>query len=145
AGFECRALNIAPRNAERLTLPCQADVTAQQQLQSRQHQQRRPVLQQVKIFHQQKILEQQHYANPDEQQWDDEWWTTWTHVGLLLVEHKVAQNLVGRRTPQPIERLGLKLPHPLTGHTDLLADLFERVHLAIQQTIPQLQNMRFPF
>jgi len=41
---------------------------------------------------------------------------------------------------KPLERLGLYLAHPFTGHTQFLSHLLEGVRFAIRQPMAQLQN-----
>ena len=63
----------------------------------------------------------------------------------LDVQQIILQQLVRRRMAQPVERLGFKLAHALAGDANLLADFFERMRFTVQQTVTQLQNMRFAF
>lgn len=44
---------------------------------------------------------------------------------------------------QAAQCLSLNLPHALTGHAHLFANLLQRVLLPVQQPVPQLQDMHF--
>src|SRR4029078_12133955 len=59
-------------------------------------------------------------------------WRWWPRAERRSVE-VVAQDLRPRRVPDLRHRLGLDLPDPLAGHAVDLADLVQRLRLAVGQ------------
>src|SRR5689334_21758159 len=56
----------------------------------------------------------------------------------------VAQDLAATRVAQLAHRLGLDLPDPLAGHAVDLADLVERLRLAVGEAEPHRHHARLP-
>src|SRR5579884_2761674 len=60
---------------------------------------------------------------------------------FTLVVDVVAQARISRRMTQLLERLRLDLPDALARHAEVLADLFQRVGIAVVEPEPHLKDV----